>query len=178
MTAETFDARKRLLRLIGEYPGLHLRELAREARLSEALAGYHLGHLVAAGHVVDRAEHGFRRFYPVKGPALSERDLQHLSLLRQPVPLQIVVRLAERSPATHQELTDMLGLAKSTVSYHLAKLQEAGVVAPAVRGAGFVLRDARHVERLLLRWEPPADLTERFQSMWRRFYAGHRRHAP
>lgn len=169
MPSESFDIKKRLMRLVEEYPGLHLRELARQADISEALAGYHLDRLVEEDHVESRTEKGFRRFYPAGAPAPTEDEQEMLSMLRRATPLEIVVYLLEEGPSSHREITDQLDLAKSTVSYHLDKLREAGIVVQDDEGL-YMLDDPRGIERLLIRWEPPTGLTDQFADLWERFY--------
>lgn len=169
MPEESFDVKVRLVRLVERYPGLHLRELAREADVSEALAGYHLDRLEDDDHIESRTEEGFRRFYPLEAPGPTEEERELLAILRRQTPLEIVVYLIEEGPSSHAEITRQVDLAKSTVSYHLSNLQEAGLVE---RGDDdrFGLVDARRIERILLRWEPPQDLTDKFAELWRRFY--------
>lgn len=175
MTSSSLNLRRELLRLVTAFPGLHLRELARQAGLSESLAAYHLDALQAEGAVKARTEGNFRRFYPLGAPAPNEADRELMGVLRQAVPLQIAVVLLETPGVTHAVLTEALGLAKSTVSYHLVKLQEADVVVRAAHGPGFTLREPRRVERLLLRWEPPKGLVGRFAELWTTFYTARRK---
>lgn len=171
MPPREIDIKKRLVRLVEEYPGLHLRELAREADISEALAGYHLDRLEDQGHVRSEAEGGFRRFYAEDVPAPNAAERELLNLLRRAVPLEVVVFLLEEGPSAHAEVTDQLDLAKSTVSYHLSNLVDAGIVERLDDGR-FDLADPRGIERLLIRWEPPDDLTDRFADLWQKFYYG------
>lgn len=171
MSPSELDIKKRLVRLVETYPGLHLRELAREADVSEALAGYHLDRLEADDHVRSEAEAGFRRFYPVDAPAPTADERELLNILRRAVPLEIVVYLLEEGASVHADVTDQLGLAKSTVTYHVSNLRDAGIVERLDDGR-FALSDPRRIERLLIRWEPPEDLTDRFADLWRKFYYG------
>lgn len=159
---------KRLLRLVRSYPGLHLRELAREARISEQRALYHLDRLQDRSVVASRSDDGYRRFYVAEGEGPTRDDRRILALLRQALPLQIIVSLLERGEATHKELTEDLGRAKSTVSFHLQKVRDAGLLRE--RGKAIRLRDPEHVEALLLRWQPPESLTDRFAGQWEAFY--------
>lgn len=170
MTDRSLTTRRRILRLVEEFPGLHLRELARQAGTSEPLAGYHLANLVADDIVEAVTEGGFKRFYVRSGPQPSERDRAILELLRHAAPLQIVVFLLERDGATHPEIAEETGLSKSTVTYHLHRLRGASLVEHVPTGAGFQVREARRIESLLLRWEPPRDITDRFERLWRSFY--------
>lgn len=173
MAKDALRLRKRLVRLVEEFPGLHLREIARQAEMSEALALYHLDQLEDAGVVESRTEEQFRRFFPSAGPGIEEADRDLMALLRQRVPLQVALLLLDKGEATHGDITKELDLAKSTVSYHLDKLNKAEFVT-TTEGGTFRLEEPRRVERLLLRWEPPRSLTDRFTTLWTRFYRGRR----
>lgn len=173
---EQLDLRRRLVRLIETYPGLHLRELARQADISEALAGYHMDVLAADEVVTAQTDGIYKRFYPAKGPSPTETEKDLIKMLRQRVPLQIVLNLLATKRIAHGELTQRLGLAKSTVSYHLGKLREAGIVGE--EPGSLFLAEPKRIERLLLRWEPPRDLTDSFADLWEGFYMKKKRPAP
>lgn len=165
--------RQRLKRLIEAYPGLHLRELARQAELTEALAGYHLDQMVEAGLVLSENEGGFRCFHPAQPQAMDAADRSLLSLLRQEIPFRVALLLLESQSASHGELVEGLGLTKQNTSYHLGNLVRVGLVDQA-KGQGYRLREPARVERLLLAWEPPQSL-HRFGRLWRSLYARRRR---
>jgi len=170
MTESSLELKRRILRRVEAFPGLHLREIARQEEVSEALTGYHLDALVAQGDLEERVEAGYRRFYPTHGvtPTAEERGL--LALLRQPAPLEIVVFLLENPGATHTQVTEQLGRSKSTVSYQLQKLVEAGLVTARTEPVGYEVVDAKRIGRLLLKWTPTRDATDRFSTLWRSFY--------
>lgn len=172
------ETRRALLELVERYPGLHVRELARQAKMSEALASYHLQHLVDADLVEAVEDRRFLRFYSRKTQVPAEENRDLMALLRRRVPLQVALVLLERGSASYQEITRELDLAKSTVSYHLATLQAAGLVRRAGPEDAFVLADPRRVMRLLLRWQPPKDTVSRFGELWSRFYARQRPRSP
>lgn len=169
MTQASVEFRRKMLQLVERYPGLHLRELARLAQTSEALASYHLEGLLAAELVLDISDKGFRRFYPLRGKQINAPDRELMPILRKPAPLTIAVALLERGPLTHQQVVELIGMAKSTVSYHLGQLVEAGIVTQLPEGS-YRLAQPRRVERFVLRYEPPRDILERFSRVWESFY--------
>ncbi|WKD58398.1 HTH-type transcriptional regulator NmtR [Corynebacterium capitovis DSM 44611] len=77
------------------------------------------------------------------GP-LTDTDADHYAalfkVLAQPVRLQILSHLAAGGcgPVTVNELTDKLGLSQPTVSHHLKKLTEAGLLTREQRGRSVV----------------------------------------
>jgi predicted transcriptional regulator len=170
MSGSALAPRRRLLRLIERYPGLHLRELARQTEMSEALVSHHVESLLTARLVRSETTDNYRRFFAVGGESPSTADSENLALLRQRIPLQIVILLLERGSATNQEVAQTFGIAKSTASYHLGRLLDARVVTRLEDGNRLALTDRDTMERLLLRWRAPETLTGRFVEMWGDFY--------
>lgn len=74
-------------------------------------------------------------------------------------------------PSLNRELSEQTGLARSTVTYHLRRLEEADVVTRGEDGV-YKLVDPREVERVLLRWPPPETLTRSCPELWRTFVEG------
>lgn len=165
--------RKRVYDAVRRYPGIHLREIERQTKVSAPLAQYHLRKLADEAFVEAREQGGYTRFYPTekgKSARVVEADLPALALLREEVPLHIALLLLDLGPLAHGDLTEKAGVAKSTLSYHLAKLAEAGLVERAPGTAAVRLVDRERVYRLLLAYNPTPDLTDRFASLWEDLY--------
>ncbi|MCA1812624.1 MAG: MarR family transcriptional regulator [Halobacteriales archaeon] len=172
MTAvPTGMVRRKVYRLVIQYPGVHLRGVEQQLGISSALASYHLHELEKSGWVRSYEMESYTRWFPgaaSKQAKFSRRERKLLGLLREEAALQVTLHLLDRGGATHGELVEVLGLAKSTVSYHLAKMERLGLVRR--KGARLVLADAVLAEGLLLRYEPTPDLLSRFQRMWQDLY--------
>lgn len=175
---ERASTQSRVLACIRKYPGIHLRAIERELGLSSALVHYHVKGLEAGGLIVSAPVGGYLRFYPkeaVEGRrGLTADDQELLAFLREEVPLHVVLILLERGPTTQADIGEDLGLAKSTVSYHVDKLVTRGLLERQERGQEKVLRvrDAGRVRRLLAHYEPTVDLQEKFRGLWEDFYGG------
>ena len=159
------------------YPGIHVRGLERHVRASAPLVQYHLKRLVEEGFVEPHEQGGYTRYYPTakaKQLRVTERDLPLVGLLREEVPLHVVLLLLDHGPQTHGELVDRLGMAKSTVSYHLAKLAEAGVVDREPGTQRLVLKDRERMHALLLAYQPTPDLLDAFADLWGDLYGSER----
>lgn len=165
--------RRRVYRHVLQYPGVHLRGIEQQLGVSAALASYHLHSLEKDRWVRSYDMEGYTRWFP--GPrseekALGRRERRLLGLLREEAALQVALLLLDRGPLTHAQLVEELGLAKSTVSYHLSKMERMGLVKR--RGDDAVaLADAEFTEGLLMRFEPTPDLLSRFRALWDDFYA-------
>jgi predicted transcriptional regulator len=163
--------RRRVYRLVLQYPGVHLRGVEQQLGISSALASYHLRELEKGQWLRSYEMEGYLRWFP--GPrsreaALTRRERRLLGLLREEAALQITLLLLERGALRPAELVGLLGLAKSTVSYHVAKMERAGLVRR--RSDEVLLADAELAETLLLRFEPTPDLIARFRRLWEDLY--------
>ena len=165
------EVRRRVYRHVLAYPGVHLRGVEQHLGISSALASYHLHALEKGGWVRSYDMEGYTRWFP--GPrsreaALTRRERRILGLLREQAAFQTTLLLLERGEVSHGDLVAALGLAKSTVSYHVARLERAGLLRR--RGDALVLADADLAEGLLLRYEPTPDLRSRFRRLWDDLY--------
>lgn len=167
------EVRKRVHDAVRRYPGIHLRGLERQLRVSAPLVQYHVRKLAEAGFVEAHEQGGYLRFYPTdkaRDVRVTAQDLPLVGLLREEVPLHVALLLLDRGPLSHGELVAAAGVAKSTLSYHLAKLAEAGVVEREPGSARVRLADRDRIYRLLLAYEPTPDLRDAFADLWGDLY--------
>jgi predicted transcriptional regulator len=121
-TASTPDL---LLTQITKEPGIRYRELLRLTGLANGVLTYHLSALEKSGVVrVDR-QSGATRYYPVSIP---EGESQVLGFVRHGPAREIISFMLERDSCTFSEIVDHTGKAPSTVSSHLKRLKEAGII--------------------------------------------------
>lgn len=165
--------RQRVHAAVRRYPGIHVRGLERQLAISAPLAQYHLKRLVADGWLEARTQGGYARYYPTnKGDQteIAGSDQRLLGVLREEVPLHIVLLLLDHGPQPHGAIVERTGLAKSTVSYHLAKMADVGLVDRVAGSVAIRLVDRERVYRLLLAHEPTPDLIETFANLWEDLY--------
>ncbi|HUR25914.1 MAG TPA: ArsR family transcriptional regulator [Candidatus Thermoplasmatota archaeon] len=161
--------RRRLYALVKDYPGIHVREAARQLETSLALVEYHLALLREHRLVNVSREDGYARLFATDAPAPRAGEREQVGLLRQRLPLRITLSLLDDGPAKHKDLAESLGLGKSTLSFHLRKLEAAGLVARDAQGR-FAAKDAPRVLRLLLAYPPTRDLRQAFADVWLSLY--------
>lgn len=161
------EMRRRVLQHVNRYPGLHLREIQRRVGSSVHLVEYHLNVLERLGLVASQEEGGYRRFFPAQGERATPdaKDRAWLGLLRQSVPLGVALYLLDKPGATHGEISDVVPVTKSTLTYHLKNMLRAGLV---TRDAARALRlaDAARVLVLLRTHRPTPDLIAAWGEMW------------
>jgi predicted ArsR family transcriptional regulator len=169
------ETRRRIVALVRDYPGLHLREAARQLDTSVALVEYHVPFLVQSGLVRIESRERYQRLFPVTtdgetGEPLSKEDRRWLGTLRERLPLQVVLHLlSEDGEARHKDMVESLEMGKSKLTFHLKKLEKAGLVEKTSDGA-FRLTDAKRITRLLLTHKPLPDIQQEFADLWLGFY--------
>jgi predicted transcriptional regulator len=129
--------RRRIYALIQEYPGLHIREAARQMETSVALVEYHAAILRDNGLVREERSDRYVRLFPMPsdGRAPTSDEVAFLSLLRERLPLRIVLFLLDHEvPQKHKAISEGLDLGKSKLSFHLRKLEKAGLVQKTTEG--------------------------------------------
>ncbi|MER3408220.1 MAG: hypothetical protein C4292_05640 [Nitrososphaera sp.] len=115
-----------LMRLIEGEPGIRYRELLRKAGLVNGVLTYHLSILEKAGAIrVDRQPR-MSRYFPLSVP---EGESQVIGLVRHAPVREIISFILQQDMCTFGEIVEHTKKAPSTVSSHLKRLREAGIVA-------------------------------------------------
>lgn len=122
------EVRKNLYEYIDEYPGSHLREIARELNLKPSNAAWHLRKLEQTNLVRSRAIGGKKVFYLVEGGINARREAVAESILRNNNARDIMLYL-QKNPNKHLlEIAHALKLNHHTVKWHIKKMYIAELV--------------------------------------------------
>lgn len=124
--------RARILELVRQQPGLHFQEIARRLGLAQGVALHHLHALVAAEILVKQVGPRYSLFF-LKG-AVDRRLMNAAPMLRAPGAQDVLAKLAQSSGTTTRELVSALGLAPSTVKFHLRRFVEGGLASALLDG--------------------------------------------
>lgn len=119
------DTKTILLGHIEATPGVRYRELLRMTGLVNGVLTYHLAVLEKAGAIKVDRQARITRYYPVN---ISDTEYAVLKFVRHEPVRQIVLFMLDHDLCTFNEIVDHTGKAPSTVSSHLKRLKEAGVV--------------------------------------------------
>lgn len=122
----TQGPRLRIYQCVARVPGAHLRGIERMTGLPLGQVLYHLDRLERMGLVVSVRDYGFRRYFVAK--AVDRREKKLLGALRHAAPRRVVLALLDRTGQTHKELQAAVGVAGSTLSFHLQRLLDSGVL--------------------------------------------------
>jgi len=168
------ETRRAIYKFIKEFPGFHMREIERTLKMSIALVEYHLNYLETAEVIVSITDGGYKRYY-IQPKAedgsehrFGQQERRILGLLRQKIPLQIVLYLLKNKQATHTKISDELKISPSKLSFHLKKLLARGVVAKLGRedGKAYIVENEGLVIKLLVMHKPPHDMLVEFSELW------------
>lgn len=155
-------------------PGAHLRELSRILQLDPHHAQYHLDRLERAGFVTIAADGGFTRYYPRSTEGIAHdshgpAEKRILAAARKPIPLRAMLVLLVKGPSSLHTLAQSMGIAASTLSYHLSRLVHDGVLlrqGEAQADRRYAVADPALVEALLIRHPPRRSLIGDFVDLW------------
>ncbi len=116
------------------HPGTHVRGMARGLRLATGDLHYHLFWLERHGFVRTRKSGFYRNVFPTM--VFREEQEVLLGVLSQETPREILLCLLLDAAMTQSDLARSLGHSQPTVSWHMDRLVQLGVVTRRRTGAG------------------------------------------
>jgi len=119
------DIKALLVKHIELTPGIRYRELLRLTGLVNGVLTHHLTALEKANIIKVYRESRLTRYYPV---GVSDKESAILKFVRHEPIREILLFILENETCTFNEIVDHTGKAPSTVSSHLKRLKEAGIV--------------------------------------------------
>lgn len=138
------ETRARIDELVSDSPGRTLTELAEELETPISTVRHHVRVLERERIIVTRKLRGKRRFYP-----LGVENEELAAALEEEATAPIIDALHEQGRATVGDIVDRVEKSYSTVSYHLSRLVEEGLVVQEREGRNTVSRLDPSVESLL-----------------------------
>jgi len=119
----TATTRDRIVAYVAANPGVHFSELVRRLDLAPGQVQYHLRR--TEGRVVAADLFGRTHYYP---PDCDERERRRLAVLRRETARDVVVALLRLGPSAPATVAEDVGIARSTLEFHLDRLTDEGVV--------------------------------------------------
>lgn len=168
------DARRQIYDYILATPGTHLRGVHRAVRLPFGQVLYHLNYLEKLDMVVVKKDGKFSRYF-IKN-LIGRREKEIISVLRHEVPRTIGILLLFFKELSHKQILGHVGVSPSTLSFHLAKMVDAGVVSREQRGRESIYRlvDENATTKTLIRHRASfrCELVDRFCAVFDAFAEG------
>jgi DNA-binding transcriptional ArsR family regulator len=156
-------ARRRIAERVRADPGVHFNALVRGLDMAPGQVQHHLKRLLGE-RVVAEDCYGRTHYYP---PSFDAWERRALALLRRETSADVLAVLLESGETPATAVAERVGIARSTLSWHLDRLVDAGLVEQRRDPRGRVVLDLAHPERtarLLRRARPtlPGRLVDRF----------------
>lgn len=120
---------------IKNHPGSHLRKISKELDMTTSDTQYWCNRLEKMALVRSRRLGLYKTYYPAS--VLGERHENILAILQQKTPRNIVLYLLENSGASQKDIAQHTGFAAATISWHMSRLIEIGIVYSS-KGGKFV----------------------------------------
>jgi predicted transcriptional regulator len=116
----------KLLKHIDDYPGIRYRELLRLTDLVNGVLTYHLSLLERSTQIrVNRSKAKTTRYYPIN---ITTEESEVIGYIRNEPVRRIISFILEHNICTFNEIVDYTNKAPSTISWHLKKLKDAGII--------------------------------------------------
>lgn len=119
------ERRGALLRHIEENPGIRYRELLRLTGFPNGVLTYHLAALEKSDAIKIDRQTRMTRYYPLN---VSDTESAILKFVRHGPVREIMFYILEHNVCTFNEIVEHTNKAPSTVSSHLKRLKETGIV--------------------------------------------------
>lgn len=119
------ETRATIATAIERHPGVHFNGLVRHLDMAPGQVQYHLRRLHSDDSVVVEKLYGRTHYYP---PGYDSWERRACGLLRRETAGDIVAYLLANGPTAPADIAADLDLARSTVSWHLDRLEEQDVV--------------------------------------------------
>ena len=130
------DSRREIYQTIRETPGIHFRELFRHHDYAQGTLQYHVQWLLKHDLLEAESDGEYTRYYPAED--FSSGDKTVLNALRRKYSREIIAHLATDGSLTTTELAERVEKSPSTVSWHLSRLHEVGLVEKERHGRAVV----------------------------------------
>ena len=120
----TFDPHNQILEFIIDNPGAHLRKIKKTLDYSMGTIQYHVTKLENKGTIISQRNGFYKNYFHV-----SETDQNEImSVLNLESPRKILLYIVKNEPCSHMDISKGVGLASSTVSWHMKKLVDKEIV--------------------------------------------------
>lgn len=119
------STRTRIAAHVRDNPGVHFNELVRTTDFAPGQVQYHLRRLIGEETVAAEELYGRTHYFP---PTFDDWERGTLALVRRETARDVIGYLLEHGPTDPTTVADEVGVARSTLEWHLDHLVEQDVV--------------------------------------------------
>ncbi|SDJ33638.1 Winged helix-turn-helix DNA-binding [Halovenus aranensis] len=147
------ETRKEIFEYVQANPGAHFSQLKRDLDMETGLVQHHLSTLEDYDVLTSEDHQGKRRLFVAE--ELTEEERAILSSLRYETTRHILLFLVEESTARNGAIAEELGVSPPTVSWHVSRLVENGIVSEVEDGRTtyYTVADEDLTMQLLVRYQ-------------------------
>jgi predicted transcriptional regulator len=147
------ENRTRVYDYIKKNPGAHLRMITRELDMGMGATQHHLDILEKSGKVRSKRINIYRHYYAVE---ILEAEHGILAFLRQETAMDILTYLMEHPRSTQSDIINFMGFSAPTISWHMSRLEEAGLVSSIKEGrtVRYAIVDMQSISAALKTYHP------------------------
>ncbi len=125
------ETRKKIYEIVKKNAGCHFREIERRCGLATGTVQYHLGYLARHKMIGEEKENNTVRYFSKE---LNTKNKRLLSILRQKSMRHILLFIFTNNNCNQEQIVKEVQLSPSTVSWHIKKLEEEGVISSRKEG--------------------------------------------
>lgn len=126
------STQERVLAFITAHPGIHLRKISRDLGLAIGDTQYQLSRLEKSGSIKSFRRGLYRFFFPAD--LFGERQGVIISVISQETPRELLLSILSKPGSSQEELSASLRLSPPTISWHMKRLLELGLVVRVQQG--------------------------------------------
>lgn len=121
------ERRKMVFEYISENPGRSIEEIASGLNLKRDTLRYHVKRLNQGNYIVIENTDNTKRIFP-NHMTYTDLERRVISICHNPTQLKIISLISNYPGIRNSELKDELGISKSAVSWHINRLENAGIL--------------------------------------------------
>ena len=138
------EIRRKIYDFVDKNPGLHVREISRRMDIPINTLIYHIKYLKKLGLIDEKHEGKYNFIFITQ--KIGKQDKQILGLLRKKTSCKIFLHLLFSLSCSQIELSKELEISPASVSYHLKKMLDIGIIeeAPVENGKIYPLKNLKN----------------------------------
>ena len=119
------ELRAEITGIVAAFPGLYLAQLVKRTNRNESTVRYHTRILERENELQSATIWGNNRLYP---PETRTAAFPYYAAIREPASARVFETIWQHEPVAAGEIADLIGRSPSTVSHHLARFEDEGLI--------------------------------------------------
>lgn len=142
------ETRRRIYECIRTNPGIHMRAIGKKTDITLGTLRYHITRLQKSHAIATLEDRGYTHYYENSG-TYSTAEQQVLKHLQNMTTQKILRVLAAHPSASRTDIAEYVGIAGSTVTWHMKRLAEDGIIDVRSEGRSVTYAIRAHAEPVI-----------------------------